>query len=320
MVEKTLFVISSFSKAMASVCLFVNQKQHGETIFVSLNNPVAEQLKAIGLEPIKLDISVKRSWAEHDTLFREVAVPGDFDDVYLPDTNFPVWKSLSLDRLYFWFKGAHASTQFDLLDSFNFTDVVVSLDIETPAIWQLATKYKTTAIQCHSILDRGYADIAPYLPFNQIIVRDEGSYKFLEKFGVAKEKLLLSGENEVLPAIPPINKQSVLQNLSLIEPLSVIIYDAQCEWAFRRWLAAATTKLHIPKNCVAIYVTSQHDMELLLTTCPNLPYQIIDDQIILAAATEIIMFRYNEEVSRGARCPVNVYDIHDRFLSSKVSS
>src|SRR3990167_7383848 len=302
---------------MALVCLTLKKRGLGQTIFVALNNDIAESLKSIGINPIKLYVEYAKDWVEYDSDFKSVVMPGDLSDVLLPNSDFPVWKSLSLDRFYFWFAGKKAKIIIELLETFNITDAVVSLDLDSSITWQIASNIATVAVQCDSALTREFYDLAPYLPYTQVVVRDEESAKFLEKFGAKNIVVVPSGDTP--NKFPEVNSLSVKQNLRLASDfITVVIYEAQCEWAFRRWLFAARTKLHLPTNQVAVFVSSSKDRDLILTTCPNFPYVIVDNPIILSAADSIICFRYSESISRGARCPVQVLDIHDRFRSSEI--
>jgi len=221
--------------------------------------------------------------------------------------------------LYFWFGGVPVEKNLAIVSALDFSEIIVSLDLGEPLIWALANRFPVTAVQCDSILRREYLDIAKYLPFTKIFLRDEVSEEFLRKAEFSGEISRLD-LGATFQKFPETNKVEILRGLGLAdEDVTVIVYEPQCEWAFRRWLYATRKKAPIATNKVAVFVSNDRDKEILQATCPYLPYSIVDDQIVLTAADHIIVFRYHEEISRRARCPVSVLDVFDRFRSKDIN-
>ena len=177
----TIAVITEFSKTFAAACLTIQHKELGNGIFVTTRNDSYQAMKSIGLSPILLSVETPQTWKERDAHFASIAMPGTMNFSFV-ETDLPVWKVMSIDRLYFWFRGKQVFRTIETIEAFSFDKMLVSLDIHSPLPWALANLHPVIAVQCGSILNREFSDLAPYLPFDKILVRDEISASFLKKY------------------------------------------------------------------------------------------------------------------------------------------
>jgi hypothetical protein len=164
--SRTLVLVSKVSKTLLAVCSTVNRQELVKPIFVSLNKSAEFAFGSIGISPIPLDTKTKHNWQDHDSMFNEVSE--SYKDILIED--FAVWKSMSLDRLYFWFTGASSDRGMAVLQALDINNVIVSLDLDEPLLWSIAQKFPTIAVQTESIFTREYVDLAAYLPYNQVVV------------------------------------------------------------------------------------------------------------------------------------------------------
>lgn len=314
---KTLVVATTFSKTFVAVVTDLLHAEVGKATFVTTRPDTLGALKSIGASPIFLESYLKETQSQKDKQFAEVAMPGPLKDFY-PMTELPLWKSLAMDRLSFWYRGVAAKHIAEMIKSFDHNRTVVSLDLETPLPWAIAMDQNNViAVQCGSILTRAYADLAPFLPFSIIVVRDERSRNFLVKFGFPPERLVVLDVGDVpTPSskLEQAQKNEILTGLGIAEntKLTVVPYEAQTEWAMRRWLHKTNTT-----NQIVFLIQDPFERKQLHNLFGEV--LVVDDPNILGVADEIVMFRYSEHISRTyLHIPIRVMDVANRFQSGSI--
>ena len=320
----TLAVVTAFSRTYAATCLAIQHRELGKGIFITPQKDSYQSMKSMGLSPILLDVETHQTWTERDAHFASVAMPGSMEFGF-EGTNLPVWKVMSIDRLYFWFRGKSVFRAIEAIEALSFDKLLVSLDIHSPLPWALANLHPAVAVQCGSILSREFSDLAPYLPFDKILVRDEISAKFLKKCGTKEDKILQASEDFPVPnEVDKKQRDKIREGLGIDPTRKVVatIYDSQTEWALRRWLQAVSSSM-TPQTLI-IVVKNKYQRKQLYSLCCKLfsgiTFLVVEDQSLIYVADELVCFRLDEEMSRSINIPIKIMDVQDRFLSKEVLS
>ena len=100
-------------------------------------------------------------------------------------------------------------------------------------------------------------------------------------------------------------------------PVALVLFESQTEWEFRTCLPQLMQKY----MTLLVYPVTSVDRKNLyrLGGSSTDRIKIVEDLSAEAAADEIVTFRYNEEIMRGRRLSVTVYDITNRWLSKELA-
>ena len=123
---RPLVLATSFSPLFSRVCLDLQKKYMGTAIFATTQKDSFQNMKAIGISPILIEIPSKTDWVKKDKTFRADYMPGESLDFNIPSTDLPIWKSLSLDRLYFWYAEDWPQKILSLIECFDYSELFLS--------------------------------------------------------------------------------------------------------------------------------------------------------------------------------------------------
>ena len=320
----TLFVITKISPLLVSVLLREFHDTAGDVIIAATDKHIADVLSPLGLDTINIFPNLsKQTRKEKDTHFGDIAMEGTehlaFD---IPDTDLPVWKCVSLDRLYYFNWGDYVDQCLSSIDSLSYDNLYVSLDIENPLSFVLLRDYDATGVQSESMRTREYLDLAPFIPAQRLIIG-----RLNAPIGVLNA---LKGEIHLYttPAIMPIPApqrvdREIARKGLRVEPdskVALIVVDLQSEYYLRKFLVSSTLKVY---DHVLVYFPSVYARFHFLRVCKDFVAKdgvtLIDDLSLVSAVDASFLFRYDEILVPQCSGEINIMDVHDRFKSAVVS-
>lgn len=319
----TLIVATTFSELLLRVAIQEREWAMGSLLFLSPNREVVAAAKPYGINPIFLSIENKAvDWVERDHSFREFAMPGEGLDFNLPEANLLAWKVLGLDRLNFWYQNDATERLAGLISGIGHNRLLVSVDLSTSLCWSLAANESAIGILAKPVKSREMLDCAKYLPFESLLVESEIDKSFLVGAGFSREINVVTDDTPppVITSPTREEKSAMRRGLGISDSQKVVLvfFEAQTEWAFRRWLIN-----YIPSSQVTVFIfpENSHAKKILLEVCNPTVLStsgmiLVDSMSVELAADEFYCFRYRDDVVRQRRIPVKIMDVADRFKSS----
>lgn len=303
--RNTLVLFTALSRSLLS--LAYDALDSGPTICVDTDDGIHAQLKQAGISSIALRVPNQRTWAERDTAFRELAMPGKLTGNF-PDTNLPAWKVLSLDRLNFWYR-AQADAEYQAVTALDFDRVIAPLSLHHPLPWRLAREYKVMAVQTESLRTRAWLDwLSRPLPFDKLFVWSERDKALLAPYFQGQIYVTNAGDGFSATPATGSERKAVRKGLEIPDNAKVglVLFDSQMEWEFRSALAdLLKTYTHL-----LIYPLRDYDRRNLSDygIVTGGPLRVIDNLSVEPAADEAIVFRYDEALM-ARRIPTRVFDL-----------
>lgn len=321
MPKRTLAVITELSSAVVVYLLAEAQRRQGEIVVVTTLDDVINSLRSLGLNPIHIGIDTPFSWEERDQAFAKDCMPGGLN-FNLPGTDLAAWKVLALDRFSFWYSGYSLTNQAELLRAIDYDRLLINFTLDNCLPWILADE-NTIALQVGTLRTREVYDLLPHLRLSELVVSTEKDRDFVMSRG-------FQGRVTLLPIEPPSKDKKITEDerksvrvglgIDMEAKVSLVFYESQTEWAFRRWLQKRIerrddrTYLILPENSRA----HQH----LFATCGpilnSLGMHIVDSWVVEPAANEFICFRYRSDIVDHRRISTSIQDIGNRFLSKEL--
>lgn len=286
----------------------------GPTIVADFDDEIHAKLKSVGISSVPIRVPGDSSWAQRDTDFAKLAMPGSLGFNF-QGTDLPIWKTLSLDRLSFWYKGRQAQLQYEALMGLDWQTALVPLSLHHPVPWRLARERKVMAVQTEPLRTRAWRDwLARPLPFTKLFLWSQRDIDFLKHF-TGEMYLCEAGD---FPAGAPVDKNERLQarkmlGISEYASVALVMFDSQTEWEFRATLLEITQMY----NHVLIYPLQAYDRRNLSdlgVSGGNL--RIVESLSFEAAADEVVTFRYEDSMIRPRRVPVRIVDLKQRWDSN----
>ena len=311
-----LIVASSLSRAFLD--LSIQSINREKCIVIDTDDSVRAQLKNVGISSIPVRGLGFKSWAERDTSFRELAMPGNLD-MNFPGTDLPVWKVLSIDRLSFWFKPSRFEIETVL--ALDWENALVPLDLRHSLPWVVGRMKPTMAVQTQPIRTRDWVSLfaAGQVPFSEMIAWNQRDSEFISGFiqkPVAYHEL---GDWSTGTPVTDDERKALKKAMGYGDvPVCLILFESQTEWEFRTCIQQLLSQF----VTILIYPVSANDRRNLLGlgVMSNDRITIIDNPNVEPVADKVILFRYNEELMRGRRVPIAVYDITNRWLSKELAA
>ncbi len=293
-----------------------------ETVVVDTHDSVHARLTEIGISSIPLRSPGDRGWAERDSSFAELAMPGTQLLEPFGGTNLPMWKVMSIDRLNFWYRGKQAKNQFESIMALEWDKAFVPLDLHHPLPFALARhsgRY-VIGVQVSTLRTREWLDLlSAHVPqFAEWKVGQPNEQKWLAKFGIQADLVQIEPEPTVeLPSKE--TKTAMRKALGIPDGYKVglVLFDSQCEWEFRQLLPT----LNSMYNLIYVYPLHNYDLRNLQDVgVVGGTIRLADSLSVEAACDDAVMMRFDYSVVRGRAIPVRIMDISNRFLSQELSS
>lgn len=181
----SLFLFTTYSDFLRDTALRVLYR--GDCLVADTDPGIAQALSQAKIASLPIRAVGAQSWAERDTAFKALAMPGVALDIPFPETELPMWKVLSLDRFSFWYRGLHARQEYDLVMALEWERAYVPLDFHHPLLYALArhSKREVVGIQSDSLRTREWYDLAHAgLPLSSVLVQSIKDKVLLEGWGV----------------------------------------------------------------------------------------------------------------------------------------
>ena len=141
---RMLVVASAISQAW--IALAYDCLDSGPTVVVDFDDAIHAQLKSLGISSIPIRVPGDTSWAQRDTDFAKLALPGSLTEPF-PLTDLPMWKVLSLDRLSFWYRGRQAQLEYEAVMGLDWDSALVPLRLHN----RDANKGRATCVSWSSL-------------------------------------------------------------------------------------------------------------------------------------------------------------------------
>ena len=314
---RMLVVASAISQAW--IALAYDCLDSGPTVVVDFDDAIHAQLKSIGISSIPIRVPGDSSWAQRDTDFAKLALPGSLTEPF-PLTDLPMWKVLSLDRLSFWYRGRQARLEYEAVMGLDWDSALVPLSLHNPLPWRIAREKPTMAVQTELLRTRAWLDwLSKPMPFTRVFLTSQKDVDFVKPYYRGEIHLVESSD---FPPGQPVSAVERSQSRKLLgigdgERVGLVLFESQTEWEFRSVLADLVNYY----QRVLIYPVNDYDRRNLtdLGIVSVGPIRIVDSIVFEAAADEVILGRYHEPLIRSRRVPVRVLDITNRWESKRLA-
>jgi hypothetical protein len=291
--KKVLFIVTLMSDSMLFLLLKENAKNN--VIVVTPYPDVKNNMDRLGIPCFSLR-NKNLSISEKDRLFAEEMMPGKME-VYnnLPETELPVWKVISLDRLKFWFDHT-ADKNMGFIDGIDADKIYVSMDINSPYPWY-ASAYKysgveTVAVQCSPIKTPEFMLLAGILNFDTYVVASPEEELFLKKLGVKGKVAVtnLSKTKEGLRETDAQLREKIKEKAVLNGEVIGVIFDKRDEWQARKFLSETDSQ----DVTVLLFPSDKRSAELSFSVLAGHKYYIQFDKAMYDACDKIVAFRWDD--------------------------
>ncbi len=324
-----LFVITQLSELLIEEAL-----RYPDSIFITPDQNIAQQLNSeCGIQcqllPLFHSHGHHMSTIERDEAFANDALPGNLKDLRFPQNEMPLWKSLSIDRYRFWYTPSELP---DLINQFNYDELVISADIYHNLPWAVATAAHARdvhikGIKTHTLRTREFASFYPYSLLNKIVVSFNDEKEYLNSLW-PNDKInvtAIGGERSPRKPIDSQKRDALRSGLQIPNSayLTGLIYDKRDEWQFRV-LMSRLLQNELSINAI-VFPYDGRSLELFPKCMPDaitqlLNPRIIDDQKMLAMCDEVVMFRFLEDIyTHMADIPLIIYDFHNLNMAHVVA-
>lgn len=306
----TLFLITSISNLMLDILL-----KEKDALIVSPRQEIISLASELGMDAFHLSTDKYLDVKTRDAKFKELAMPGVFEDCVFEDTTLPIWQVLAIDRLKFWYSPENED-YLNFIDSLNWTKAFVSLDIGGVlpiSVMHLAQEREAycVAVRTEPIKTVELVDIVPLLTFNEYIVSEKEDGRFLKSVDAQGKITIREGEGPQLTDYP--SKAKIRETLGIPEHinLSGIRFDKRDERQCRK-------ALHIIRTGgdqnirVWIFPVDERSTELAFGALYEYR-DMIEIQLnskLLAACDEIVSFRWDDNYCVDLPMNPIVFDIH----------
>lgn len=288
-----LFCITSLSDIMIDLVL---EKGNRDDVVVATSRTEDTAALANGFSTTRLfvmPVGERKTRAESDELFAEIALPGLFENSVFDGTKLPVHSVLALDRLKFWF--LPSTTEFDFIDNLSFSEAYISIDLGSAIPWvaYLAAKkhgVPVIGVQTEDIRTKEFLDLIKIIDLDSIIVTPDNT-DFVQNIcdtNVVTRGKTRGGERPAESQVKlELRKGFGIRNG---EKVAGILFDKRDEWQCRRWLSE---NIGTYERTFIIPVDSRASELVQGVLHEYLPWvDIVRDNAILGGCDDIIAFRY----------------------------
>lgn len=299
-----LFLLSELSDLILYEIL-----ESTDYMIVATDQNVASQLfQRGGIISHVLSAGGAVSTGENDSDFFEKYMPGKLDGLEID--GYPIHKSLSVDRLKFWYIGRPLERLVDLILQIRADELVVSADIKNPIIWSVAEKFDgcVTAVKTESLRTREFYDYYPDMPIDIMVVSFPDEEEYLKK--ACPEKKVRSRANRKEKRVVEFQERGNLKaSLGIPANKKVVgfIYDRRDMWQYKRAMSGAKGDFF---PIAFPYDTRSSELFYL---CDFSEIPLVESERFLDACDEVVMFRFLESVYNllPKNTNVLVYDFFD---------
>lgn len=248
-----------------------------------------------------------------DREFRELAMPGLLDGIRLPDKDFldnmPVWKTISIDRLRFWYDPNH-NLYKQFIEVVDFSSLTIPFSLHETLPWAAAEVarghgVKVAAVKVASVLDLQTVAFltSGHCPIDTLLVSNKLEENFLrKKLAQAKVKIEVRSAGLVPPAREGASDDVAPNTLG-------ILYIPEDDWKFVMLLQSLQTE-----DMVYVCTTSNDAWMKLMGMLPVLlddPKIVVTNAAALRACSRVFLPRYIESIVQELpeNVAVSYYDI-----------
>jgi hypothetical protein len=286
-----LFVVTKLSELM------LDQIARSSDALVMCTPAYEQEIQSLGARTFVIH-QQGQSVSQRDRVFNEVAMPGVLDGVNFPESDFPLWKTISIDRLRFWFDSNYVTKQ-ELCEMVSFDELVVSLDIGSHIPWIFAKhakgKVPVSGVKVSSLLDLTTFDFLRTRPVDFVHVAHDYEADALRKLGVGA----------VSYGLPrPEREEAELQ-----EAIGVY-FENRYDWKFLALMSSFDSR-GLP---VHVCVPNNREWQNFLTTFPDiarLPDVQLRDSVSLVNYETVLLPKFYEVIvsKLASNAEVTYYDI-----------
>ena len=292
----------------------LNKPAHGtqKLVMTQDGSPLSSAAQSLGVSVAT--IPAKGFTPEgRDREFRELAMPGLLDGIELPDKDFsdnmPVWKTISIDRLRFWYDPNH-SLYRRFIEAIEFSSLIIPFSLHETLPWAAADVAKgrgakVTAVKVASVLDLSTVAFltSGHCPIDSLLVSNKSEENFLrKKLAQVKVKTEVKSAGLVPPAREKASDDVAPNTLG-------ILYIPEDDWKFVMLLQSLQTE-----DMVYVCTTSNDAWMKLVGMLPVLledPKIVVTNAAALGACSRVLLPRYIESIVREIpeNVAVSYYDI-----------
>lgn len=126
--------------------------------------------------------------SQRDRRFNSVAMPGVLDGVMFPDSDLPLWKTLSIDRLRFWFDSNYDDKEV-LAQVTEFSELIVSFDMGSYIPWVFVNEARkrgvhVIGVKVVSLFDVNTFDYLRNKPVDALVVSTDEEARAVRSHGI----------------------------------------------------------------------------------------------------------------------------------------
>jgi hypothetical protein len=266
-----------------------------DALIVSPRKDVVDFFENLGRYVLFLEPYANKSVKEVDAAFKKLAMPGIFGEEVFLDTDLPLWRVLSLDRLKFWYT-PYAMEYISFIEQLEWDLAYVSLDIGSVfpvSIACLAAEYDIPCIgvKTEPIRTQEMQDIARLLPLSAYIVDSKRDVMFLRRNGVIEEISIIEEDEPEYFQLGDKKTLRETMKLPLNGYFEGILIDKRDEYLARKYVKER------PGQHFFVYPVEPRSAELAKSSFyPVLPQITIITKIkVLGACDKIVAFRHDEQ-------------------------
>lgn len=293
-----LFVLSALSDILIDALIASDDK----TVFVE-TQALQERLFAAGIYSAVMPNN-SSSVKKRDQSFAKFAMPGLLEESTFKETELPLHKVLSIDRLRFWYSPGHVQTT-RLLASLKSKRVVVDFNIHSTLPWIAAGIFEhTTAYKVHDLFSREVIDFLPHAPIDELIVSYDDEHKLLQP--LFENCISLGNKRPPRNELSDEEKKRIRENLDIDEDTRIlgIIFDHRYDWKITGILSELAEMNPRPSLPIFIYVNSYQERKKLSSCVPSfffkwLNIRVYDSPSLMGICDEIMYPAYDERMLKN---------------------
>lgn len=288
---------------------------------------LAKRAAALGVSVLEIN-SLNKAVAteERDLQFTPLALPGSLDEIAIG--SFPVWKSLSMDRLRFWFD-PRAESIIERLKTINISSLTIGFSMGEAYPWIAAAyakeqKIKVKAVKVSSFMSQPVLDFleSGMCPVDELIVATARERDFLKKRLVAARVKMTVKANPFFQSNKEVNRRRADNSEGIVEGTVGVLFAPEDDWKF----LLALPQIQYQEK-LYLCVLNNRDWVSLASSHPYLLLQSdiqIADASVLAICETVYLPRHMEHLEKTipANSQVRYYDVANEagaaiFLEAK---
>ena len=290
------FAITNLSELLVGE--LIKQSRHQWIDVYTNNHNAVEPIESLGLECIYMPPVCSGNKMEEDKKFYDKFMPGELDGLEIE--SFPVWKSLSLDRLKFWCDNGYSG-----YDIPHYDVCYSSLDIMSVFPWIIKAD-KRIGVKVDSLRTRTMVDFLGLGYLDEIIVSYDDELS-LHKTAVSK--------GITRQVKPELKNDGFKQSYSVGRKIAGIIFDKQNDWQYRELLSFLSRNVNSEWYFVA-FATDERSAQLFPSIGGVIETQPIS---MLKMCDTVIDFSFHESIYNNTLGEYTILDYGNVNNSIEVS-